>query len=107
MSTTQMSVLPKPTESMTRARLRTQYGCGPIEFAGTDHALYERHLLFDDVNHPAMAGSRERFDARSLGAGHSLPVLGAHRRHLHQRQPQARLLSLDGISGGGARWQTM
>ena len=25
----------------------TQYGCGPVHFAGTDEALYERHLLFD------------------------------------------------------------
>jgi hypothetical protein len=29
--------------------LLTQYGCGPIWFSGQDDALYERHLLFDDV----------------------------------------------------------
>ena len=28
-------------------RIHTQYGCGPVHFAGTDEALYERHLLFD------------------------------------------------------------
>src|ERR1700736_786105 len=27
--------------------LKTQYGCGPVQFAGTSDALYERHLLFD------------------------------------------------------------
>jgi hypothetical protein len=29
--------------------LLDQYGCGPIQFAGTGNALYERHLLFDNV----------------------------------------------------------
>src|SRR5262252_8989972 len=40
-----------------------QYGCGPIHFSGTIDALYERHLLFDDVVAPAAAGPRERFEA--------------------------------------------
>jgi starch phosphorylase len=35
------------------AKLRRQYGCGPVEFSGTDNALYERHLMFDDVVKPA------------------------------------------------------
>jgi len=26
-----------------------QYGCGPIEFSGSDNAMYERHILFDNV----------------------------------------------------------
>jgi starch phosphorylase len=40
-----------------------QYGCGPIEFTGTDDALYERHLIFDNVVKLAAAGRRERFEA--------------------------------------------
>ncbi len=40
-----------------------QYGCGPIHFSGTNDALYERHLLFDDVVAPAATGPRERFEA--------------------------------------------
>jgi glycogen phosphorylase len=43
--------------------LLEQYGCGPIHFSGTTDALYERHLLFDDVVAPAAAGPRERFEA--------------------------------------------
>ncbi len=27
--------------------INTQHGCGPVQFAGTSEALYERHLLFD------------------------------------------------------------
>ena len=55
-------------DSDTLSELRHQYGCGPVEFAGTEHGLYERHLLFDDVVHPAAAGPRERFEA----AAHSV-----------------------------------
>ena len=43
--------------------LLTQYGCGPIRFSGQDDALYERHLLFDDVVDLNAAGARERFEA--------------------------------------------
>src|SRR5215472_15687109 len=43
--------------------LLDQYGCGPIRFSGVDDALYERHLLFDDVIDPATAGQQERFGA--------------------------------------------
>jgi starch phosphorylase len=45
------------------AKLREQYGCGPVEFTGTDDALYERHLLFDNVVMLTAAGPRERFEA--------------------------------------------
>src|SRR5215469_2992753 len=43
--------------------LLEQYGCGPIRFSGQDDALYERHLLFDDVVDVNAAGARERFEA--------------------------------------------
>src|SRR5271166_5083877 len=43
--------------------LLEQYGCGPIRFSGDNDALYERHLLFDDVVDPLAAGGRERFEA--------------------------------------------
>src|SRR5260370_30639387 len=45
------------------AKLRRQYGCGPVEFTGTESALYERHLFFDNVVKLAAAGPRERFEA--------------------------------------------
>src|ERR1700737_1006121 len=43
--------------------LLEQYGCGPIHFSGTNDAVYERHLLFDDVVAPAAGGPRERCEA--------------------------------------------
>jgi len=45
------------------AELRRQYGCGPVELTGSAAALYERHLLFDNVADPAAAGARERYEA--------------------------------------------
>jgi starch phosphorylase len=50
-------------QSVPDRDLLTQYGCGPIRFSGQDDALYERHLLFDDVVSPEAAGPRERFEA--------------------------------------------
>src|SRR5437899_5348490 len=49
--------------SETMAALRRQYGCGPVDLTGTADALYERHLLFDNVADPAVAGARERYEA--------------------------------------------
>ena len=43
--------------------LLTQYGCGPVQFSGTDDALYERHLIFDEVLDPAATGTHPRFEA--------------------------------------------
>jgi starch phosphorylase len=50
-------------EASTGRALLEQYCCGPIRFSGHGDALYERHLLFDDIIDPAAAGARERFEA--------------------------------------------
>jgi starch phosphorylase len=44
-------------------QLLEQYGCGPIRFTGTGDALYERHLMFDNVVDAAGVGARERYEA--------------------------------------------
>src|SRR4029077_20289754 len=51
------------TTTEAAADLLEQYGCGPIRFSGHNDALYERHLLFDDVIDPTAADARERFEA--------------------------------------------
>src|SRR5437868_5008266 len=53
----------RSNESDAIAELRRQYMCDPYEFAGTENALYERHLIFDNVVDPEVAGWRERFEA--------------------------------------------
>ena len=57
-----MSTLPSLRSEMA-SKLLTQYGCGPIRFSGESDALYERHLLFDDIVALDAAGARERFEA--------------------------------------------
>ena len=43
--------------------LRPPYGRGPVQLTGAPDALYERHLLFDNVVDPATAGPRQRYEA--------------------------------------------
>src|SRR5271157_782838 len=57
---------PVPARSKGSAdltKLIDQYGCGPVQFTGTPDALYERHLLFDNVRQLTAVGPRERFEA--------------------------------------------
>ena len=49
--------------SVAARLLDTQYGCGPVHFAGTSEALYERHLLFDNIVELEAATARDRFEA--------------------------------------------
>src|SRR3954454_20557974 len=52
-----------PANAPIPADLLEQYGCGPIKFTGSGDALYERHLMFDDVIGPDEVGPRQRFEA--------------------------------------------
>jgi starch phosphorylase len=45
------------------ATLLQQYGCGPVQLTGDADALYERHLVFDNVMDLAAIGDWERFEA--------------------------------------------
>src|SRR6516162_9526109 len=58
-----MAVTLKPAGSDTISKLIAQYGCGPIKFTGGEEALYERHLLFDNVVDASQVNLRERFEA--------------------------------------------
>ena len=50
------------------SKLIDQYGCGPVQFTGTDNALYKRHLFFDNVTDLAAATPRDRFEAFARSA---------------------------------------
>ena len=49
MSTGRRAPSPASPGADSIAEFLRQYGCGPVEFTGTDNALYERHLFFDNV----------------------------------------------------------
>jgi glycogen phosphorylase len=54
---------PKEANSLGLDEIIKRYGCGPVQFTGTEDALYERHLVFDNVLEAAEIGARERFEA--------------------------------------------
>ena len=82
----------------TPGDLREQYGCGPIRFTGDPNALYERHLLFDNVvDLDGRRPARAVRGVRPLGPRRPLAAVGAHRADLRPREPQARLLPVDGV----------
>jgi starch phosphorylase len=63
MSTTEALTASPIADGDRWVRLRQQYGCGPVRLTGTADALYERHLIFDNIIDPAKASARDRFEA--------------------------------------------
>src|SRR6185369_17832081 len=43
--------------------LLNRFNCGPVRFAGTGDALYERHLTFDHVTPLTRVTLRDQFEA--------------------------------------------
>src|ERR1700726_3223089 len=58
-------LVPTKTSTSKASELLRQYGCGPVQFVGTESAFYERHLVFDRAIDPMVASARERFEAFS------------------------------------------
>ena len=81
--------------------LLAQYGCGPIRFSGTDDALYERHLLFDDIVAPNAAGPRERFEAAARSARDVLSQRWVRTESTYDREDPKRIyyLSMEFLIG--------
>jgi starch phosphorylase len=52
-----------PTGSTELSKLIEQYGCGPVRLTGASDALYERHLVFDNVMDSSAMRARERYEA--------------------------------------------
>ena len=53
----------KTAGSDDQSKLLEQYGCRPVQFTGTANALYQRHLVFDNVMEATTIGARERLEA--------------------------------------------
>src|SRR6266849_7054698 len=87
--------------SDTAQDLLQQYGCGPIQFSGTNDALYERHLLFDDIVAPAAAGAREQFEAAARSARDILSQRWVRTESTYDRENPKRLdyLSMEFLIG--------
>jgi starch phosphorylase len=83
------------------ADLLEEYGCGPIRFSGNRDALYERHLLFDDVIDPANAGARDRFEAVARSVRDVLSQRWVQTERVYDREDPKRIyyLSMEFLIG--------
>src|SRR5436305_7659907 len=61
--TKRASIVPIHIAPQSISRLIQQYGCGPVQFSGTENGLYERHLIFDNVVDVPASNGRIRFEA--------------------------------------------
>ena len=84
-----------------RSTLLARYGCGPVQLSGTDAALYERHLLFDNVIDPAAATAREQFEAvaRSVRDVISQRWLLTEKTYQRENPKRAYYLSIEYLLG--------
>src|SRR5262245_53761841 len=83
------------------ATLRQQYGCGPVDLAGGADALYERHLLFDNVADAATVGARERYEAVARSVRDVLSQRWLSTEQTYERQNPKRIyyLSMEFLIG--------
>ena len=82
-------------------KLLEQYGCGPIQFTGTNDALYERHLVFDNVMEAVTIGARERFEAIARSVRDILSQRWIHTEQTYERENPKRVyyLSMEFLIG--------
>jgi glycogen phosphorylase len=82
-------------------KLVEQYGCGPVPFTGSDEALYERHLAFDNVMPAKTIGARERFEATSRSVRDVLSQRWVRTEETYQRENPKRVyyLSMEFLIG--------
>ncbi len=95
------TVVPIPTMAENISKLLQQYGCGPIQFSGTDSSLYERHLVFDNVMDLAAADARARFEAFAHSVRDILSQRWIHTESTYERENPKRVyyLSMEFLIG--------
>src|SRR5499427_7730979 len=81
--------------------LLAQYGCGPVRFRGTADALYERHLLFDNIIDPAEVDARERYEALARSVRDVLSQRWVRTEQTYERENPKRVyyLSMEFLIG--------
>ena len=83
------------------ATLAAQYGCGPVKFAGAEEALYERHLLFDNIVGANDITLRERYEAIARSVRDVLSQRWILTEHTYERENPKRIyyLSMEFLLG--------
>ena len=96
-----MAASPKTLNPDLISTLLTQYGCGSIKFTGTDEALYERHLLFDNIVDVSEATLRERYEAAARSVRDVLSQRWIRTQETYERENPKRVyyLSIEFLLG--------
>jgi glycogen phosphorylase len=81
--------------------LDEQYGCGPVQLSGTYNALYERHLVFDNIMERTSIGARERYEAIARSVRDILSQRWIHTEQTYERENPKRVyyLSMEFLIG--------
>ncbi len=98
---TRKAAAPRVATADTKAALRRLYGCGPVELTGSPDALYERHLLFDNVAEPTTVGARERYEAFARSVRDVLSQRWVRTEQIYERENPKRIyyLSMEFLIG--------
>jgi glycogen phosphorylase len=94
-------VVPMITKKDSASELLQQYSCDSLQFAGTENALYERHLIFDRAIDPKVASARERFEAFAHSVRDVLAQRWVQTKTTYERQNAKRIyyLSMEFLLG--------
>ena len=101
MATKTLLERPLSTGLQDISQLLQQYGCGPVQFAGSDNGLYERHLLFDNAIAMGEETPRDRFEAVARSVRDILAQRWVLTEQTYERQNPKRLyyLSMEFLIG--------
>jgi glycogen phosphorylase len=86
---------------MTNENLLARFNCGTVKFSGSDTALYERHLMFDQVEPRAKITPRDKFEAISRAVRDVLSQrwLKTEQTYLERNAKRVYYLSLEFLMG--------
>ena len=101
MSSDKTAAAPQTAARPGTENLLEQYGCGPIQFTGRGDALYERHLMFDNVVDAPALGPRERYEAAARSVRDVLSQRWLHTENIYERENPKRVyyLSMEFLIG--------
>src|SRR6202047_769769 len=94
-------IVPMSTKPENLSELLQQYGGNLVRFAGTEAAIYERHLIFDRAIDPKLASARERFEAFAHSVRDVLAQRWVQTKTTYERQNAKRIyyLSMEFLLG--------
>ena len=89
------------TNVVAHAEFPKHYGSDPVRFSGHPDALLERHLLFNDLIDPSIAGARQTFEAAARSVRDVLSQRWALTQRTYHRENPKRIyyLSMEFLIG--------